>query len=56
MTDAIKFILDSVGTIFGVLDNYSFSFFGVNVSLGTLLIGFILLSMAFGVLWKGARG
>lgn len=55
MWQFIIFIRNSIASISDMLNEFSFDFGGINVSLFELLIGFIALGLIISVFWKGAR-
>lgn len=38
------------------IGQYKFNFYGLNVSIVDIILGFIVMSMVVSVFWKGARG
>ena len=42
-------------SLFGLLDKVVFEINGVDISLGTLVVSFLLVGLVISVFWKGAR-
>lgn len=56
MFDFFNLLAEFFKNIFGVLNTAIFNLGGVTVSLGSLLLGFVALSMVISFFWKGAKG
>lgn len=56
MTEILRFFGNMWSIILGLLDLYTFDIGGTKFSLFEILLGFVLVSMAITIFWKGAKG
>lgn len=56
MTTILMWFTDVISDFYDFLCSITFTIFGFEVSLGVFFVAAVCLTIAFNVLWKGAKG
>lgn len=56
MSTFFDLVFNFMHNFVATLGSYKFNFYGLNVSIVDIILGFIVMSMVVSVFWKGARG
>lgn len=55
MTDFFKLFVGYISSLFDKLNEYTISFFEIDVPLASLIFTFVIFAIILAVFWKGAR-
>ena len=56
MTSVFQFFFSQLNGFYNALSAVIFDFYGIDVSLTQIILGFICMSIIISFFWKGARG
>lgn len=55
MTEALKFFVDVFRRVVDLLNDTTFELYSYDVSLGSVLMAFLVIGIVISVFWKGAK-